>query len=103
MRTVREALCPRSGVVLSAMLFTLVLPAYAQDDVTTKDAASAYGGAFLTGPASNPLSLLNGYAYRTDGSQAPYLFHEFDPATLLDGQLPRWIGFGVEERFRFEG
>lgn len=104
MRTVRHFSCLRNGVVLvSTMLVASVLPANAQDDVTTRDAASAYGGAFITGPASNPLSFLNGYAYRTDASLAPYLFHDFDPATLLDGQLPSWISFGVEERFRFEG
>src|SRR5271165_6630298 len=94
----------RNSAVLSAVFFSaFVLPMRGQDDVTTKDAASAYGGAFITGPASNPLSFLNGYAYRTDASQAPYLFPAFHPAASLDGHLPGWISFGVEERFRFEG
>jgi hypothetical protein len=70
--------------------------------VTTRNGASAYGGAFITGPASNPVSFLNGDAYRTFASQSPYLIPDFAPAVLLNEQLPKWIGFGVEERFRFE-
>jgi hypothetical protein len=76
---------------------------WAQDDVTTQNAASAYGGAFITGPASNPLSFINGLEYRTTGQTAPYDFHDFAPATLLNRQLPGWIAFGWEERFRYEG
>ena len=88
----------------SAALFTAaVLPAYAQDDVTTRNAASAYGGAFITGPASNPLSFLNGDAYRTFASSSAYPIPDFNPASLLDKQLPGWVSFGLEERFRFEG
>jgi hypothetical protein len=75
----------------------------AQDDVTTQNAASAYGGGYITGPASNPLSFLNGPAYRTFGSTAPYDFPDFAPASLLDKQLPQWIWFGWEERLRDEG
>lgn len=86
------------GVVLSC-----ALPATAQDDVTTRDAASAYGGGYITGPASNPLSFLNGDAYRTFASRSPYLLPDFAPASRLNEQLPRWIVFGVEERLRFEG
>ena len=75
----------------------------AQDDVTTSTATSAYEGAYLTGPASNPLSFLNGRAYRTFGSGAPYLLPDFHPMSLLDEKLPNWISFGAEERLRFEG
>src|SRR5271167_5198672 len=75
----------------------------AQDDITTRNAASAYGGGYITGPASNPLSFLNGPAYRTTGSTAPYDFPDFAPASLLNQQLPKWISFGWEERFRYEG
>ena len=80
---------------------------FAQDDATTQNGSSAYGGGFITGPASNPLSFLNGPAYRTFGqmqpsstgaSPAPYDFPEFRPATLLSQQLPHWIWFGWEER-----
>jgi hypothetical protein len=78
-------------------------PAFAQDDVTTQHAASAYGGGYITGPASNPLSFLNGPAYRTFGSSEPYDFPDFAPASLLNRQLPNWISFGWEERFRYEG
>src|SRR5271166_5432260 len=75
----------------------------AQDDVTTQNAASAYGGGYITGPASNPLSFLNGPAYRTYGTAAPYDFPDFRPASILDEHLPDWIQFGVEERLRYEG
>jgi hypothetical protein len=90
-------------VLFLATLLSSVLPAVAQDDVTTRDAASAYHGGYITGPASNPLSFLNGPAYRTFASKAPYLLPDFAPAMQLDDQLPGWISFGVEERFRFEG
>jgi hypothetical protein len=80
-----------------------VLPALAQDDVTTQHGASAYDGGYITGPASNPLSFLNGPAYRTTASNAPYLTPDFRPAGWLDERLPRWIRFGFEERFRLEG
>jgi hypothetical protein len=90
-------------VLVHAALFSFVLLARAQDDVTTRDAASAYGGGYITGPASNPLSFLNGDAYRTFSSQSPYLLPDFAPAAWLHDQLPGWIVFGVEERLRFEG
>jgi hypothetical protein len=79
------------------------IPAAAQDDATTQNGASAYGGAYITGPASNPLSFLNGPAYRTTGQGTSYDFPDFAPITALDNQLPAWIGFGLEERFRAEG
>jgi Alginate export len=78
------------------------LPAFAQDDVTTQNAASGPGGAFITGPASNPLSFLNGPAYRTFGSAAPYDLPNFRPVSVLNTQLPKWIAFEGEERLRFE-
>ena len=63
----------------------------------------AMAAAWITGPASNPLSFLNGPAYRTTGQNMPYDFPDFAPMTALDRQLPPWIGFGLEERFRAEG
>ena len=75
----------------------------AQDDVTTRNGSSGYDGAWVTGPASNPLSFLNGNRYRTTGSQSPYLLPDFRPASELNQFLPKWISFGVEERFRDEG
>ena len=78
-------------------------PASAQDDATTQNGSSGYGGAWITGPASNPLSFLNGPAFRTSGQSAPYDFRDFAPMSALDEQLPSWIGFGLEERFRAEG
>jgi hypothetical protein len=79
------------------------LPVAAQDDVTTQNGSSGYDGAWITGPASNPLSFLNGPAFRTTGINAPYDFPDFAPMSKLDEQLPSWIGFGLEERFRAEG
>jgi hypothetical protein len=75
----------------------------AQDDVTTRHGSSDYDGSFISGPASNPLSFLNGPAYRTFGSNAPYDLPDFKPASLLNQALPRWIQFGVEARLRWEG
>ena len=80
-----------------------VAPLLAQDDVTTQNAASAYSGGFITGPASNPLSFLNGPAYRTFGQTTPYDLPDLRPMSLLDQQLPGWIWFGWEERLRYEG
>jgi hypothetical protein len=78
------------------------LPLAAQDDITTQNATSGYNGLFITGPASNPLSFLNGAAWRTTGNPAPYDFHDFAPATYLDAKLPNWIDVQAEERFRYE-
>src|ERR1700685_4490459 len=80
-----------------------IRPALAQDDVTTQNGSSGFQGAWITGPASNPLSFLNGPAFRTTGQNTPYDFPDFAPMTALDQQLPSWIGFGLEERFRAEG
>jgi hypothetical protein len=92
----------RFGLFLLLPLVAAV-PLLAQDDITTQNAGSGYGGGFITGPASNPLSFLNGPAYRTFGQTSPYDFPDFHPASLLDDQLPSWIWFGWEERFRYEG
>jgi hypothetical protein len=78
-------------------------PVFAQDDVTTQNGSSGYDGGWITGPASNPLSFLNGPAFRTTGINTPYDFSDFAPMSKLDEQLPSWIGFGLEERFRAEG
>src|SRR5665213_1903200 len=92
-----------SLAVLIISLLAITAPADAQDDVTTQHATSAYSGGYITGPASNPLSFLNGPAYRTYGSAAPYDFPDIAPASLLNRELPKWISFGWEERFRYEG
>ncbi len=89
-----------AGVMLP---IATVFPAMAQDDVTTRNGSSGYGGAWITGPAANPLSFLNGPAYRTFGQSTPYDVPDFAPAHMLDQQLPGWISFGWEERFRYEG
>ncbi len=90
-----------AAFVLSAIAGAL--PLAAQDDITTRNATSGYNGAYITGPASNPLSSLNGAAFRTTGNPAPYDFHDFGPATFLDEKLPNWIDLQAEERFRYEG
>jgi Alginate export len=97
----------RLPLSISALLFLFAmaaaLPLAAQDDITTQNATSAYNGAYLTGPASNPLSFLNGAAGRTTGNPAPYDFHDFAPLSDLDAKLPHWVDLQAEERFRFEG
>src|ERR1700733_8273504 len=92
-------------IEIPALVFFLAfsIPALAQDDVTTQHGASAYAGGYITGPASNPLSFLNGPAYRTFGTTDPYDFPDLAPARLLDSELPKWISFGWEERLRYEG
>ncbi|MGD1064214.1 MAG: hypothetical protein ABR860_13215 [Terracidiphilus sp.] len=90
------------AVLLFLLAMAAGLPLAAQDDITTQNATSAYNGAFITGPASNPLSFLNGAAFRTTGNPAPYDFHDFAPATYLDAKLPKWIDLQAEERFRYE-
>jgi hypothetical protein len=89
------------GAVL--LLASAVFPAAAQDDVTTRNGASAYEGGYITGPASNPLSFLNGAGYRTFASGSPYLLPDYPPASRLNEVLPNWLSFGVEERLRAEG
>lgn len=85
-------LSDRPFVLLISIILAVASPILGQDDVTTRNGASAYGGAFITGPASNPLSFLNGDAYLTFASQSPYLIPDFAPAVLLNEQLPKWIG-----------
>jgi hypothetical protein len=88
--------------VLFLFAMAASLPVAAQDDITTQNATSGYNGAFITGPASNPLSFLNGAAFRTTGSKEAYDFHDFAPLTDLDAKLPRWVDLEAEERFRYE-
>jgi hypothetical protein len=75
----------------------------AQDDLTTQNASSALDGGWITGPAANPLSFVNGPASRTYGARLPYDFPDFHPLTDFDERLPRWLRFELEERFRYEG
>ena len=84
------------------LMLTAALPVAAQDDVTTRHAASALGGGWITGPASNPLSHLNGPAFRSDASSERYDFPDSAPITLLDARLPYWVALQAEERYRFE-
>jgi len=103
---VMSASLSRLPLAISAVLFLLAMatgvPLAAQDDFTTQNATSGYNGAFITGPASNPLSFLNGAAFRTTANPAPYDFHDFAPATYLDEKLPNWVDVQAEERFRYE-
>lgn len=75
----------------------------AQDDVTTQNGSNAIEGGWITGPAANPLSFLNGPAYRTFGSKMPYDLPDFRPVSETDARLPRWINLEAEERLRLEG
>ncbi len=90
-------------VEIAASALLLSSFAVAQDDVTTQHASSSYAGGYITGPASNPLSFLNGPAYRTTASTAPYDLPDIAPASMLNQILPKWISFAWEERFRYEG
>ena len=103
---VPSAFLRRLPLFVSAVLFLFVLstglPLAAQDDVTTQHATSGLGGVYLAGPANNPLSYLNGPAWRTTGNPAPYDFHDFAPFTDLDSKLPKWINLQGEERIRYE-
>jgi len=92
-----------SAAAILFFVFSLPAALCAQDDVTTQNASSALDGGWITGPASNPLSFLNGPANRTFGSTLPYDFQDFRPVYDLDEHLPKWINFEAEERFRFEG
>jgi len=84
------------------LAFTASMPLAAQDDITTQHGSSGYSGVFITGPASNPLSFLNGPGGRTTANPAHYDFHDFAPMTDLDAALPDWIHLSAEERFRYE-
>jgi hypothetical protein len=103
---VLSASLSRLSLSISAVvfLFALVagLPLAAQDDISTQHATSGFDGVYLTGPANNPLSFLNGPAWRTTGNPAPYDLHDFAPATYVDEKLPKWIDLQAEERFRYE-
>jgi hypothetical protein len=96
----------RLPLSISAVLFLIALAAAqhldAQDDLTTQNGTSGYNGVYITGPASNPLSFLNGAAGRTTANPAPYDFHDFAPVTYLDEKLPKWLDVQAEERFRYE-
>lgn len=85
------------------LIFSVARPSRAQDDITTQNGSSALDGGWITGPASNPLSLLNGPANRTYGSRLPYDFPDFRPVSALDEHLPKWLKFKAEERLRYEG
>ena len=94
----------RLAVVLTAVLIaSAAFPAVAQDDTTTRNGGSALTGGPITGPASTPLSFLNGAAYQTDTAALRTLLPDLAPASLLNQQLPNWIRFGWEERIRDEG
>lgn len=104
----RERVCSRTGCLgltgaVLMSVFVIAVPVRAQDDVTTQNGSSALYGRWITGPASNPLSLLNGPANRSFGSNLPYDFPDFHPATTLDSHVPKWLKLEVEERLRAEG
>ncbi len=103
----RQRLSRTGNLGLAAAILIGVLPAAphlrAQDDLTTSSGSSALNGGWIAGPASNPLSFLNGPVNRTYGSRLPYDFPDFHPASSLDAHLLNWLHFEAEERFRSEG
>src|ERR1700691_1453142 len=44
--------CGAFAACVALVLWSAALPAFAQDDVTTQHATSAYAGGYITGPAS---------------------------------------------------
>src|ERR1039458_1738684 len=92
----------RRAMPILVLLTAIAAPLMAQDDVTTHNATSGLDGTWITGPASNPLSWLNGPGARTSGPDTSYDFPDFAPLSDLNQYLPRWIRFGLEERFRVE-
>ncbi|MGB0064144.1 MAG: alginate export family protein [Terracidiphilus sp.] len=92
-----------TAAILIFVFSFVAAPLRAQDDFTTQHASSALDGGWITGPASNPLSFLNGPANRTYGSKLPYDFPNFRPVSYLDARLPKWLNLEAEERFRYEG
>jgi hypothetical protein len=97
----------RGRLPLAAGLLVLLVagafPSAAQDNATTQNGSTGLNGAWINGPASNPLSFLNGPAARTTASKDPYVLPDFRPVSQLNGELPFWLQFGLEERLRFEG
>jgi hypothetical protein len=79
-----------------------ILPVSAQDEVNTQNGSSGYNGAYLTGAGSNPLSFLNGPAFRTTGKSTPYDLPDVTSMSKLDDLFPQSIGFRLEERLRWE-
>jgi Alginate export len=90
----------RPLLLYSVALALLASSLFAQDDRTTQNGSSAMDGAWITGPASNPLSFLNGPAYRTFGSTQPYDLPDFHPLTSLNARMPTWLTLQAEERMR---
>src|SRR3977135_1605281 len=86
----------------SAVPDTAVGPAAAAPDVAvhlTKPEQKApvpYGAM-----ADTVLSPLGGYGTAPPPASGRYDLPDFAPITQLNRQLPRWIQFGIEERFRF--
>src|SRR5690348_13889223 len=87
------------AAALLVCMFSIGPRLCAQDDITTRNASSALGGGWITGPASNPPSFRSSHAH---GSRPPYDFPDFHPVSKLDARVPSWLGFEAEERFRFE-
>src|SRR5262245_12094623 len=55
------------------------------------------------GPVADTVqSPLGGYGTAPPPDTGPYDAPDFSPITRLNQQLPRWIQFGLEERFRWE-
>src|SRR6185437_7696958 len=90
------------AAALLVCMFSIGPRLCAQDDITTRNASSALGGGWITGPASNPLRSRRGSVDHAHGAKPPYDFPDFHPVSDLDACLPAWLDFGAEERFRYE-
>jgi Alginate export len=87
--------------------------AYVSDSVLSPAAAALDAAVPVTKPeqktpvpygaiADTVLSPLGGYGTAPPPASGRYDLPDFAPITQLNRQLPRWIQFGLEERFRFE-
>ena len=81
-------------------------------DTVASDGSGAGGGVpksaekprVPAGPVSDTvLSPLGGYGIAPPPERGPYDGPDFAPITRLNNQVPRWIQFSLEERFRWEG
>ena len=98
----RTGSCAKTLILL--LVCGLLLPVRAQDDATMRIGLSGYDGTWMAGPAIYPMSVLNGPTSRMSGPDfSSYDFRNFSALGGLDDQLPRWLQFGLDERFRFEG
>jgi hypothetical protein len=108
------AACAQSGAAPTERVSDAVLdPTAAVANAAVPNAAAPGAAAPAAKPEKKPaapagpvadtvMSPLGGYGTAPPPDSGPYDLRDFAPITKLNSQLPRWIQFGLEERFRFE-